>query len=408
MQAMLEWRGTAMRRWRGMLLGGGCLAVAAAQPAMAQVTVSTVFDFATNTALKGGTAYAGPALSPSGDELWWANPGSYAAISLTGTVRFSGTFPAANAGAVTFGSLSFDPDGNAWGIARNQNYTGTIFKITSAGALSSVATLKPNLGYPATGVAYYNGSLYGSAFAVGSPKQHLFGFDTTTKVQTKLMSVSDTDYFGAGKPVVDGSGNIYTTTGKTKYTGSVYDGEFTSWKHNIGTAVNTFSAFQAYNAMADQNVFGGAYTPALDSAGNVYTLALILGNPVGVDRLIETAATGKSTVLASFASQANSYNYFAGLVYDAVHGRVYGAYSSETSANLGTVFCYNPAAKKFATIFTFNGTNGSNPVGDLSMSADGTKLFGATNYGGSLYDGTDWDSGYGILFQLSLGATPPC
>jgi uncharacterized repeat protein (TIGR03803 family) len=56
------------------------------------------------------------------------------------------------------------------------------------------------------------------------------------------------------------------------------------------------------------------------------------------------------------------------------------------TSNHGTVFSMNTDGSGFRTLLSFNGTNGSRPIGELTLS--GSTLYGTTTYGGTNDDGT--------------------
>lgn len=79
-----------------------------------------------------------------------------------------------------------------------------------------------------------------------------------------------------------------------------------------------------------------------------------------------------------------------GSVIEAADGKLYGLTSKGGTHNWGILFQYDPVKRAFKKLFDFNGTDGSNPLGNLLQASDG-KLYGLTNTGGS--------SDNGVLFQ---------
>jgi hypothetical protein len=60
-------------------------------------------------------------------------------------------------------------------------------------------------------------------------------------------------------------------------------------------------------------------------------------------------------------------------------------------------------AATITTLFSFDGaSHGAQPMGDLTLSADGSTLYGMTACGGVAYTGAY--TGYGVIFSLPAGA----
>ena len=72
-------------------------------------------------------------------------------------------------------------------------------------------------------------------------------------------------------------------------------------------------------------------------------------------------------------------------------GNIYGTTSTGGTANKGIVFKITPAGV-FTTLFNFDGTHGTNPVGGLVLGLDGN-LYGTTEFGGA--------NSYGNIFKIT-------
>lgn len=76
-------------------------------------------------------------------------------------------------------------------------------------------------------------------------------------------------------------------------------------------------------------------------------------------------------------------------------GKLYGTTYTGGASNLGTVFRMDPSGRE-AVIQSFEGTNGSNPAGGLTLASDGN-FYGTTQYGGS--------ANLGVLYKITPGGT---
>ena len=77
-------------------------------------------------------------------------------------------------------------------------------------------------------------------------------------------------------------------------------------------------------------------------------------------------------------------------------GRLYGTTKTGGASDLGTVFRVNASNGREVVIHSFDGTNGSNPAGGLTLASDGN-YYGTTQYGGS--------AGLGVLYKITSGGT---
>jgi len=139
-------------------------------------------------------------------------------------------------------------------------------------------------------------------------------------------------------------------------------------------AITTLATFDATNGTYP---WGGVVA---DAAGNLY--GTTIGNPnYGSYGTIYKVAAGthEFTTLATFNKDDGSAPQGT-LIIDS-SGNLYGTTRYGGPANLGTVFEFTHDTHQIVTLGTFNGTNGSQPLGGLVMDSAGN-LFGTTSSGG--------------------------
>ena len=113
--------------------------------------------------------------------------------------------------------------------------------------------------------------------------------------------------------------------------------------------------------------------------------------------LLAAASATAQTVTTIFNfNGANGENPFLESLTQGRDGKVYGTTFSGGAHALGTVFRLDVATGYEAAIYSFDGTNGSNPAGGLTLASDGN-YYGATRYGGS--------AGFGVLYKITRGGT---
>ncbi len=150
--------------------------------------------------------------------------------------------------------------------------------------------------------------------------------------------------------------------------------------------------------------------PALTFLSTLFAVAVAVAVVLLITSTRAIAQT--ETVLHSFADNGtDGYQTYAGLIFDA-SGNLYGttleggthANCYEENIGCGTVFELSPKSgggwtETIVHDFDFNGTDGVNPSGSLSLDSAGN-LYGVTLYGGNGVCGSSSEAG-GTVFELS-------
>jgi uncharacterized repeat protein (TIGR03803 family) len=139
----------------------------------------------------------------------------------------------------------------------------------------------------------------------------------------------------------------------------------------------------SYTAVVS-NAYGSATSPAT-------TLTVTLPPP---PTIISQPQLISFSVLHGFNGYSDGGNLQAGLIRGS-NGRLYGTSISGGPVGYGTVFAVNPDGSGFATLHSFNGTDGAQPTAGLIQGTDG-RLYGMTSSGG-----VATGSGYGTLFAVN-------
>jgi uncharacterized repeat protein (TIGR03803 family) len=283
-------------------------------------------------------------------------------LSPAGVEKVLHKFSGASDGALPFGGLVADSQGNLYGTTEvggsstecSNSGCGTVFKITTAG----VETI----------LYRFTGGADGS-----NPRGNL---------------------------VVDGQGNVYGTTSG--------GGNLPCLRNQFGCGV-VFKVDASGNETVLHAFRGGtdgAYPASglvLDSAGNLYGTASqggdtscdASGNGCGV--VFKIDPSGSETVLYTFQFTDALGSYVSNLILDSA-GNLYGTTEYGGVDQDGSIFEVSNTGV-FSVLYAFSGSaNGEFPVAGLVRDSTG-KLFGTTGSGGE--GGCDDSLGCGLVFEFT-------
>ena len=303
------------------------------------------------------------------------------------TIHF---FNGTNDGANPFAALVQGSDGNFYGTTEHggTNYAGTVFKISSNGAFTSLYSFTgTNDGAnPQAGLVqgsdgnFYGTTEHGGTNSVGS----VFKISTHGAL-TSLYSFTGGNDGAFPNGLVQGSdGNFYGTTagGGTNSVGTVF-------KISTNEVLTSLYSFTGGN--------DGAFPNGLvqGSDGNFYGTAAGGGtNSVGT--VFKISTNGVFTSLYSFSGTNDGANPWAGLVQGG-DGNFYGTTIIGGNGN-GTVFKISTHGA-LTSLYSFTGgDDGALPHAGLVQGRDGS-FYGTTpfNYRGANQGGND----DGIVFKIS-------
>jgi uncharacterized repeat protein (TIGR03803 family) len=347
---------------------------ASAQPAQAQ-TYKVIYNFAGGP--DGGTPVAGLTLDRAG--------------TLYGTTSYGG--------ASGYGTVyHLKRKGADWGFNTLYGFTGG-----SDGAFPEARVIfGPNSTLYGT-TSYGGASGYGTVFDLKPPPRACTTAPCPWTETVLYPFTGDPD--GAnphGDPIFDEAGNTY---GTTRYGGSY--GEGAAYEVTPSGSGYTEMAIYSFGAGSSD----GAYPFAgviLDNAGNLYGTTSAGGNsasqcgPYGCGTVFEVKPSGRGwteKILYSFQAGSDGYSPYAGLIFDRL-GNGYGATTGGGTGGGGTVFELSPSGEgwTFTLLYSFTGTSGCGPWGNLVMDVAGN-LYGTTQCDGAKQ--------LGSVFKLTPTPTPP-
>ncbi len=339
------------------------------------------------------------------------------------------------------GTLISDAAGNLYGTT---GYGGSY-------GFGEVFKLSPNSkgGWTETVLFSFNGTTEGNGPAgtlVFDAAGHIYGGTTGGGSQSDGTIFKLTPHAGAawtesviwnfhgkdgvnpnGGLIFDKAGNLYGTTtsgGGLGRQSCVNLGCGTAFQMtpeaNGKWTLTTLYAFQGQSEGTNPN--SGL---AMDSAGNLYgttTEGGILGTGLGygvVFKLSSSSGSWTESVLYSFTGGADGGNPSSDVIFDA-SGNLYGtagvggtSTGCSRGSACGAVFELSPVAGgqwSESVIYSFNLSDGDDPVGNLSFNQAGN-LYGTTRFGGSKAEGTVFELIHGsggwsesVLWNFTDGA----
>jgi uncharacterized repeat protein (TIGR03803 family) len=311
------------------------------------------------------------------------------------------------------GALIQGADGGFYGttVSGGTNGVGTVFKITSGGALNTLHSfndadgLNPFAGLIQAG----DGNFYGTTFSGGHLTLGNVFKMTPNGMVSPVYSFCNqqgcTDGANPYAPLVQGSdGNFYGTTqmGGNGSCSGLGVGCGTVFKVTPAGALTTLHAFAGADGIAP---YAGL---TQGSDGNFYGTTQYGGAAAncpsfvtdGCGTIFRITPSGTLTTLYNFCSQLNctdGYGTYAGLLL-AADGNFYGTSHYGGAHGDGTIFRITPGGA-FTTLHAFTGypNDGANPIGGLMQATDGN-FYGTTPSGGAHFLG-------GTIFQMTPNGT---
>jgi len=301
-------------------------------------------------------------------------------------------------GTTEYGGNSYDPSFISSGY-------GTVFKVTPAGALTTLVLFTGANGANPFGLVQGNdGNIYGMTRDGGNsydPSTEYSGYGTVFKVTptgalTILVLFTGANGINPGALMQGSDGNFY---GTTAYGGNSFDpslghsGHGTVFRVTPTGALTTLVLFTGANGAnpgalmqgSNGNFYGTTYSGGSSNDGTVFMMT-----PAGV-----------LTSLGSFTG-SNGINPYAGLIQGS-DGNFYGTTPNGGSSNDGTVFMMTLDGV-LTTLVSFNGTNGAFPSG-LVQGSNGN-FYGTTASGGIHDPGPGDPNGNNLTFGTIFMMTP--
>jgi len=295
-------------------------------------------------------------------------------------------------GDFPYGALIQGSDGDLYGNTGGdeEDTSGTVFKITTAGTLTTLHAFSgPDGDSPFAALVQGNdGSFYGTTFYGGSNNSCDFGCGTVFKITsagalTTIYNFAGSDGSGPECTLVQGNdGNFYGTTqrGGANSSGTVF-------KITSGGTLTTLYSFSGPDGSSPEAGL------VLATDGNFYGTTYG-GGSGGVGTIFKITPGGTLTTLHNFRSDGADGAYVASGLVQGTDGNLYGTTSAGgANAPDGTVFkltvggaliptttvlmtAPNPSqlGQSVTMTATVTAQDGSLPTGTVSFSSNGTSI----------------------------------
>ncbi|MGP8235918.1 MAG: choice-of-anchor tandem repeat GloVer-containing protein [Limisphaerales bacterium] len=276
--------------------------------------------------------------------------------------------------------LMQETNGNLYGttLIGGLNASGTVFQMTPAGVLRTLFRFD-NVGndgfHPSSALVQgADGHLYGTTEHGGAYGEGIIFKITTNGTLSTVATFTNGDGAVPDQAMTVGTdGNFYGTTSEGGANG---DGEvFRLTPNGTLSVLASFDSFDGLNPNKlaqgiDGSFYGTTFDGGTNSAGSIF----------------KVATNGALTSLFEFSVTNGGFLPSAGLT-QIPNGTFYGTTYEGGTFGYGTVFTLSPSGAVTSAYSFTGGNDGGHPAGDLLQASDGN-LYGTTVDGGANNDGT--------------------
>jgi len=280
-------------------------------------------------------------------------------------------------------ALFLDHDGNFYGTCYGAGVQqpgviaeGTVFRMTSSGQVTTLATFYGTNGRNPSGVIrasdnnFYGTTKYDGPSGGGTVFQLTPGGTLTTIYR---FATSGSKGSNPMTSLIQGKdGNLYGTTEE----GGAGDG--TNFRITTTGTLTTLRSLNATNFFTEDGVFPLGRL-IQDKDGNLYGTTSTGGGDLdvsGAGTIFKLAPDGTYTILHTFTGGDTDGSEPWGGLTRGSDGNYYGTTTRGGSDDLGTVYKITPAGG-FKLLHSFDGNDGNRPVGELAQGPDGN-FYGVT------------------------------
>jgi len=337
------------------------------------------------------------------------NGGTVFRITTSGTLTTLYNFcaqPNCADGTSPWAALALGADGNFYGttVRGGTHNQGTVFKITPAGALTTLVNFDGAKGeQPLAGLLlatdgnFYGVTTFGGVYGEGA----VFKLTPSGALKTLYsfcpQQPTCTDGVSPSGTLVEGrDGSFY---GTTQHGGIMQaGGSGTVFKITRHGALTTLYTFCSQTNCADGSI---PYAGLVEGReGDFYGTTLMGGSMQYYGTAFKISPAGKLTVLHSFCTQQNTKYctdgnlIYAGLI-QGTDGNFYGTAYEGGDYGWGALFKITPSGT-LTTLHSFDHSDGNYPMGAMFQASNGV-LYGTTTQGNPTNNGT--------IYSLTVSAS---
>ncbi len=310
-------------------------------------------------------------------------------------------------GASPCGGLVQGADGDFYGVTNfgGRYASGTIFKITAQGELTTIYSFCSQYGCPDGAgpcgplVEGLDGNFYGTTVTGGSLPCDV-GCGTVFKV-TPTGNLTTLYRFCTQSDCLDGAtpNNLVLGTDGSFYGTTFIEGAYCEPSCGTVFEITADGNFSTLNSFDGNDGFIVTFGLSQATDGNFYGTSA-LGGLYGDGNVFRVTPSGTISTVHSFQI-SDGFEPYAGIIQGS-DGNLYGTtdeggnYCNEQFEGCGTIFEITPNGE-LKTLYAFTGGYGYNPDNPLFQATNGV-FYGSTVFGGS--------DGFGTVFSLSTGIAP--
>ncbi len=327
--------------------------------------------------------------------------GFAASAQAIGTLTTVASFTDTN-GKYPEGGVTIDSSGNLFGTMQEGGTfnDGTVWEIAKgSNVITTLATFNGANGtWPIAGITLdSSGNMYGTTYKGGA-----YNVGTVWEIVRgtgSIVTLADFNVTNGGNPysgvTLDSHGNLFGAT-----TGGGSNGRGAVWEIVKGSAtITSVASFAGLGAYGDTNGYFPYGGLTIDRQGDLFGTTQAGG--ISNKGIVWEIAAGSGTITTLAPFNGTNGNDPTGAVTLDSSGNLYG--TTSTGLNGGTVFEVARGSRTITTLATFDGTNGYDPAAGVTLDSNGD-LFGTTEYGGPGYSVSGGTEGQGTVYEVAAGS----
>ncbi len=271
-----------------------------------------------------------------------------------------------------YGDLIFANDGMLYGMTNGggTNANGSLFKCTTSGSIATLVSFAIGSPYGSL-IQGADSNFYGMTNDGGTYNSGTIFQCTTTGTLSTLVNLTSANSYPQGSLLQAANGELYGMANGIIKDGTVFKcttkGVFTTLFY-IGSTDIGNTPYGSLMQASDGNFYGMTQYGGLYGGGTLFSVSA----NAAINDIINFSDTNGAYPLGSLVQGNDSM--------------LYGMTSAGGQANLGTLFKFNIKTGILTRMYSFSGSDGNTPYGNITVGKD-SNLYGMTESGGKFSGG---------------------